>query len=236
MTDKVQLYFSSTSKKTWSRILIFSLFFHFFLVLAVFLLNKITFSESEQLMIPVFEMVQVAPNPPPPQKQKSVQKPEPKPLPEPEPPKPIKKELPPEPKIVEEPTPVESPPEPEAPVEEDFAMDDLDLASVELPSLEAVGAVNIDPLMQIYLERLKQIIMQNFNPPSNFDISRSAKTTVAFTVNKMGQIYAISLKHSSKNKTWDHLSMRAVQVSKLPALPETYKNNALSLQFNFTPN
>ena len=150
-------------------------------------------------------------------------------------------ELPPEPKVEEkppEPEPVEEPqPEPEPEPQDDFEVDDLDLpTSVEAPSLNPVGSVDMDPLMQVYLERLKQIIMSNFNPPSNLNVRRDVKTTVQFTVDRFGGITAITLKRSSGNKTWDHLSVRAVQISKVPELPPNFRAPSLVLHFNFTPN
>ena len=201
--------------------------------------------------IPVFEMVQVQqqvqPRPQPPRPKPVEPKPEPKPL-EPKPkaePKPkVNKQLPPEPKAEEKPPepepeePVEeTPPEPEPEPVDDFAVDDLDLpASVEAPSLNPVGSVDMDPLMQVYLERLKQIIMSNFNPPANLNVRRDVKTTVQFTVDRFGGITAITLKRSSGNKTWDHLSVRAVQISKVPELPPNFRAPSLVLHFNFTPN
>ena len=116
--------------------------------------------------------------------------------------------------------------------------DDMDLPEeiAEESGLNPVGYVDMDPLMQVYLERLKKIIMQNFNPPSGLNVSKSTKTSVQFTVDRFGAITNVSLKRSSGNKTWDHLSMRAVQISKLPELPPNYRAPALSLKFNFTPN
>ena len=90
--------------------------------------------------------------------------------------------------------------------------------------------------MQVFLERAKQKIMSNFNPPNGLSIPRDAKTTVQFSVERSGQITSVLLKRSSSNTTWDHLSVRAVKISKLPELPPTYKGSSLVLQFNFTPN
>ena len=151
----------------------------------------------------------------------------------------MRPELPPEPKIAEERPEPEPAPEPEPPAEESMDLpDDMDLPEeiAEESGLNPVGYVDMDPLMQVYLERLKQIIMQNFNPPSGLNVSKSTKTSVQFTVDRFGAITNVSLKRSSGNKTWDHLSMRAVQISKLPELPPNYRAPALSLKFNFTPN
>lgn len=229
MIDKKSLYFSSGWNGSITKIVVVSLFFHIVLVVGLFLFNKIDFSVTPE-PIPVFEMIQVADLLPPQPVQRARPKVEPKPK--------IQKELPPEPKEEEkpkkeEPTPEEDPPE--EPVD-DFPIDNMDLPAMESSSLHPVGSLDMDPLMQVYLERLKQIIMQNFNPPNGMNISREAKTTVQFTVDRFGGITDISLRSSSGNKTWDHLSMRAIKVSKVPELPPNYRAPALSLSFNFTPN
>ena len=121
--------------------------------------------------------------------------------------------------------------------DDDFDIDDLNLQkSFELPSLKAVNPIDMDPLMQVFLERAKAKIMSNFNPPNGLTIDRDAKTTVQFSVERSGAITSVFLKRSSSNSAWDHLSMRAVKISKLPELPPTYKGSSLVLQFNFTPN
>lgn len=241
MIDKKSLYFSSGWNGSITKIVMVSLFFHLIVFSVLFLVNHINFKETPE-PIPVFEMIQVAPPAPPQQVHRA--------RPKAEPPKPkIKKELPPEPKAEPEPKPEPKPEEPEPveeepePVEEvveevadDFPIDDMDLPSMEASSLHPVGSVDMDPLMQVYLERLKQIIMQNFNPPNGLNISREAKTTIQFTVDRFGAITNITLKRSSGNKTWDHLSMRAVKIAKVPELPPNYRAPALSLNFNFTPN
>ena len=162
--------------------------------------------------------------------------PEPVPVPEPK-----AEEKKPE-EDVEKPKPVEKPVEKpvkpaKKPKDDDFDIDDLNLQkSFELPSLKAVNPIDMDPLMQVFLERAKAKIMSNFNPPNGLTIDRDAKTTVQFTVERSGAITSVFLKRSSSNSAWDHLSMRAVKISKLPELPPTYKGSSLVLQFNFTPN
>ena len=122
-------------------------------------------------------------------------------------------------------------------VEDDFDIGDLNLKkSFELPSLKAVNPIDMDPLMQVFLERAKAKIMSNFNPPNGLSIPRDAKTTVQFSVERSGRITGVILKRSSSNSTWDHLSMRAMKISRLPELPPTYSGSSLVLQFNFTPN
>ena len=243
-------------RTAWSgkllQIIAVSVVFHLLIVAAVIGLNQIHFERPPEA-VKVFQLVQVQspkpvkpaaprpkPQPPKPEPPKTEPKKElPKPKPE------IKKELPPEPKIAEEkPKPVEPPPEP-APepeeVHEEETMnlpDDMNLPEeiAEESGLNPVGYVDMDPLMQVYLELLKQRITENFRPPQGLNVSKSTKTSVQFTVDRFGKITNISLKRSSGNRTWDHLSMRAVQRSTLPPLPANYREPALSLKFNFTPN
>ena len=247
--DRNIQYFSSSDDGTVIKIIVCAVVFHLLIVGVCVAFHFVEFKHEPE-PIPVFEMVQVnqvKPRPQPPKPKPVEPKPEqPKPI-EPKPksePKPkVDKQLPPEPKVEEkppepEPEPVEEPqPEPEPEPQDDFDVDDLDLpTAVEAPSLNPVGSVDMDPLMQVYLERLKQIIMSNFNPPSNLNVRRDVKTTVQFTVDRFGGITAITLKRSSGNKTWDHLSVRAVQISKVPELPPNFRAPSLVLHFNFTPN
>lgn len=238
-------YFSAEGDGTLLKIIACAIVFHLLIIGICVAIHFVKF-EHEPELIPVFEMVQVSmPTKVPEQVPKIPPKTEPKKEPkrsEPKPQKPkINKQLSPEPKV--EPK-KEIEPEPESepikePVEEqnDFEVDDLDLpTSLEAPSLKPIGSVDMDPLMQVYLERLKQIIMSNFNPPQNINVHREAKTTVQFTVDRFGGITAIMLKRSSGNKTWDNLSVRAVQISKIPELPPNFRAPSLVLHFNFTPN
>lgn len=252
-------YFSSEGDGMMVKIIICAVVFHMVIAGICIGIHFIDFKQEPE-PIPVFEMVQVQqpqkvrprpprPKPPevPPEPPKEQPKPDVKPKPQPKPK--VNKELPPDIKPEEEkkpePEPEEKPepqpdpepePEPQEPVD-DFDVDDLDLpAAVEAPSLNPVGSVDMDPLMQVYLERLKQIIMGNFNPPANLNVKKNVKTTVQFTVDRFGGITAIVLKRSSGNKTWDHLSVRAVQISKVPELPPNFRAPSLVLHFNFTPN
>ena len=226
-------YFASSIDSSLVKIIVCAVVFHLLVVATCIVFHYVNL-KPEPEPIPVFEMVQVSqPKPPAP------------PPPRTEPPKPkVNKELPPEikPEPKEKPEEVheEVPPEPDPPPEEpvdDFPVDDMDLpTAVEAPSLDPVGSVYMDPLMQVYLEQLKKIIMSNFKPPKDLKVDRSAKTTVQFSVDRFGGITGVILKRSSGNKAWDHLSVRAIQISKVPELPPNYRAPSLVLNFNFTPN
>ena len=200
---------------------------------------------------PVPEQPKIEPEPVP-EKELTPEAPNSEPLPEATPQPEVKKpeevkpeEKPkPEEKKIEKPekkTPEKKKPEPKPKKkpkkEDDFDIGDLNLKkSFELPSLKAVNPIDMDPLMQVFLERAKAKIMSNFNPPNGLSIPQDAKTTVQFSVSRSGEITGVLLKRSSSNSTWDHLSVRAVKISRLPELPPTYSGSSLVLQFNFTPN
>lgn len=245
-------YFASGVDSTLLKIIVCAVIFHA-LVAGICIAFHYVNIKPEPEKIPVFEMVKMPdmkpPSPPrtqppppaPPEPPKNEPKPkEPKPKPKPK----VNKELPPDIKpepeekpeeVHEEPAP-EPEPAPQEPVD-DFPVDDMDLpTAIEAPSLDPVGSVDMDPLMQVYLEQLKKIIMGNFKPPKDLKVERSAKTSVQFTVDRFGGITAVTLKRSSGNKTWDHLSVRAIQISKVPELPGNYRAPSLVLNFNFTPN
>lgn len=239
-------FFRSYDSRSLRLVVVAAVVFHAVVALAIYAVSQIKVVKEPEL-IPIFELVQVAepapePAPPPPAPELPEPLPPkseaaPKPVSKPVPPKP----LPPEPKIEErvepEPEPVEEVAEEAVEPVDDFNIDDMALpAPSEKSSLKPVGSVAMDPLLQAFLERLKQLVMQNFNPPNGIQIARSAKTTVQFTVDSAGNIADVILKTSSGNKTWDALSVRAVQITKSPALPATYSGELLSLQFNFTPN
>lgn len=268
-------YFSSENDGMAVKIIVCSLVFHAALIGLLYALHCME-SKPENELIPVFELVQVAPPTPsvPERPKPEVKEPEPEPEPPKVEPKPDpveqeplpeeKPELPPEPKpeVKPDPVPEEKPiekPEPpkekpkELPVakkpkkevkkpkrvepEDDFPIDDLDLPrSFETSTLKPVGNIEMDPLMRAYLERLKQIIMSNFNPPGGLNVGRGSKSMVQFEVNSYGKISNVMLKRSSGNGTWDHLSVRAIQISKVPGLPPSYHEPNLVLHFNFTPN
>jgi TonB family protein len=235
--DRIQ-YFASDVDSTLVKIIVCAVVFHLIIVAACIAVHYVNF-KPEPEPIPVFEMVQVTqpPTPRPPTPPKT-EPPKPKPKPK------VNKQLPPDIKpepeekpeeVDEEPKPPEPEPEPEP--QDDFPMDDMDLpVAMEAPSLDPVGSVDMDPLMQVYLEQLKKIIMGNFRPPKDLKVGRDAKTTVQFTVDRFGKITAVILKKSSGNKAWDHLSVRAIQISKVPELPPNYRAPSLVLNFNFTPN
>lgn len=238
--DRIQ-YFASDVDSTLLKIIVCAVIFHL-AVVGICLAFHYVNIKPEPEQIPVFEMVKIAPPAPAPKPPAPppTQPPKPKPKPKPK----VNKNLPPDikpepkekPEVVDEPV-REPEPQPEPEPVDDFPMDDMDLpVALEAPSLDPVGSVDMDPLMQVYLEQLKKIIMSNFKPPKDLKVDRSAKTTVQFAVDRFGGITGVKLKRSSGNKVWDHLSVRAVQISKVPELPPNFRAPSLVLNFNFTPN
>jgi len=258
----VEVAFQSDYGKSLSRIVIYSLIFHFAVGLVV-----VGFAfwrpYHEEKKIPIFNIIQL----PPPKgvhHRHVLQQPAPQPVPEPvkaEPkpevkpiPKPAKTQLAPEPKPQPklEPKPViapvpepAAPPAPAAPTVSTVHDDDFDLPSDEpegerdgmaLPNMDqlrAVGDLEMDPLMQVYLEQLQMILMQNFSPPSGLNIPRGSRTSVQFTIQRNGQMTGVLLKKSSGNAIWDRMAMRAVNLSHLPPLPPNYRAMVLPLVFDF---
>lgn len=238
--------FESGHKEAFPRIFGASLAFHVGLVLLIFLLSW-SLQEDATPVIPVFELVNVQqpvrprparprpPEPTPPKPPEPV-KPQAKPEPKPE----IKPQLKPEvkpalkPEVKRQPQPVAEPVSEPAPPEEPVMDMPLDMPDFDnLPALRPVGAVDMDPLLQVYLERLVAILMQNFNPPSGMDVRRGTRTAVQFTIERSGAITSIVLRQSSGNAVWDRLSMRAVQIAKVPPLPPNYRAPVLPLVFDF---
>jgi len=243
--------FESGHREAMPRILGASLAFHLGLLVLVVLVSW-SMKESPKPVIPVFELVQVQkprprasrPKPPVPpveEQQPPTPKPEVQPEPKPQVKPQVKSQLKPEirPNAKPEPqkpAPAPSPAAPTAPAPAtDNSMDmPLDMPDFgDMPSLRPVGAVDMDPLLQVYLERLVAILMQNFNPPSGTTIRQGTKTSVQFTIERTGAITGIVLRKSSGNDVWDQLSVRAVKISRVPPLPPNYRAPVLPLVFDF---
>lgn len=241
--------FESGHKEAMPRILGVSVAFHLALLLVI-VVTSWTMREPPRPMIPVFELVKVdqpsrvrasRPKPPAPAPKNIPEppqpvKPEPKTAVKPQ----VKPQLKPEirPNALPEPKQVEPAPAEvaSAPASEtsDMDMPKMDMPDFGgMPALRPVGMVDMDPLMQVYLERLVAILMQNFNPPSGTEVKRGTKTSVQFTIERSGLITGIVLRHSSGNGVWDRLSMRAVQIAKVPPLPPNYRAPVLPLVFDF---
>lgn len=249
----VEVAFKTDYGKILPRIIIASVLFHLLVVVGVIGANYLI-PKPKVEKIPIFDVIKLPPpkgvkhRRPPAPRPETPKPPEPKPVQQPKPVEP--KPLPAEPKIdpkpkplpppVEEPKVVEPPP-----VEEPAPADEFDLPSDEpegdpngmdlpnLSQLHPVGDLEMDPLMQVYLEQLQMILMQNFSPPAGLTIPPGAKTSVQFTIQRNGQITAILLKKSSGNATWDRLATRSVSISRLPPLPPNFRAPFLPLVFDF---
>jgi len=240
--------FESGHKEAMPRILGVSLAFHLAVLVAV-ILSSWSLQGPPQPTIPVFELVTVQqnsrprmsrPRPPQPVPEKVQPQLEPKPIAKPEPKPQVKPQLKPEirPNAKPDPRPAEPVKEPVAAASEPAPSQDMDMPMDlptfdDLPALRPVGMVDMDPLLQVYLERLVAVLMQNFNPPSGMDVRRGTKTSVQFTIERTGEITGIVLRKSSGNGIWDRLSMRAVQIAKVPPLPPNYRAPVLPLVFDF---
>ena len=183
----------------------------------IHIFELITIEEPKPMVKPKPKIAQPTP-PKPPEVRPKPQ--DPKPVT-----KPVEKTLAPEPKLATEET-VE-----EIVEEEEFEMELPEFDNA--PQLRTVESIFIDPLMQVYLEQLQMILMGNFNHPAGINVSKYAKTSVQFTIQRNGAITGVQLKISSGNATWDRLAMRAINISKLPPLPPNYRAPVLPLVFDF---
>lgn len=201
----------------------------------------------------VTRIVQPAQEVPPPEVKPEIKpepNPQPKPIPKPELKPEIKPDPKPTPKPETKPTPAPETPKPKVepqavpepePVEDDFDLPEShepegELDGMALPNmmdLRAVGGLDMDPLMQVYLEQLQMILMSNFTPPSGLKIARNARSSVQFTIQRNGAMTAVILKKSSGNPVWDQQALRAVKISRLPPLPPNYRAMVLPLVFDF---
>jgi periplasmic protein TonB len=240
--------FQSGHKEALPRILGVSMAFHLAVIIAIVVASW-SFKEPPRPIIPVFELVNVEqparprasrPRPPPPPVTEDLPKPEPKPVVKPDLKPEIKPKVDPKPQPKPEVKPkVDAKPDPkpvEKAVEEPAPPDDMpmDLPTFsDMPALRPVGMVDMDPLLQVYLERVVAILMQNFNPPSGTEVRRGTKTSVQFTIERTGEITGIVLRNSSGNAVWDRLSVRAVNLAKVPPLPPNYRAPVLPLVFDF---
>lgn len=110
---------------------------------------------------------------------------------------------------------------------------DIKKPDMDMPALRTLGNVAMDPQMQAYLNQLLRLIYQNFNPPSGTEITKGTKSSVAFKIERNGEISEVVLRSSSGNGVWDRLAVRAVQITKPPPLPPSYTAENLPLIFDF---
>nr|AGS52211.1 siderophore-mediated iron transport protein [uncultured bacterium contig00052] len=223
--------------------------FHSVIIIALALVVWFGPKKEPPPQIPFFELINVAPPPPAPQAAKPEPLPEPVPEPIPEPlpeikpdikpdikpePKPEPKK--PDPKPIVEKTQETPPKEEPAPPSMDMPMDlpkDIKKPDMDMPALRTLGNVAMDPQMQAYLNQLLRLIYQNFNPPSGTEITKGTKSSVAFKIERNGEISEVVLRSSSGNGVWDRLAVRAVQITKPPPLPPSYTAENLPLIFDF---
>jgi protein TonB len=239
-------------KNDFFSVIAASFVFHAILVIAFILIAWLGPAKEPPPPIPFFELVNVMPPPPAPPAQAAKPQPSPpkqEPVPETKPEvKPeLKPEIKPEVKKTEakpetkprphsEPEPVtESEPEKES-AKMDMPMDlpkDIKKPEMDMPALRALGNIAMDPQMQAYLAMLLRLIYQNFNPASGTEIAKGTKSSVAFKIERNGEVSEVVLRSSSGNAIWDRLAVRAVQITKPPPLPPSYTGDDLPLIFDF---
>ena len=85
-----------------------------------------------------------------------------------------------------------------------------------------------------YLMKLRDLVEQNWDPPSN--INDAVKATVYFKIDRNGKIIRIIVKQASGNKSFDASTYNAViRCDPFPPLPDAYTEKTLGIFFEFLP-
>lgn len=108
-----------------------------------------------------------------------------------------------------------------------------DLPDFDESAKNRSGNISNHPLLNLYQQQIRRVMMQNFRPPSGLQIPAGSKPIVAFRISRSGTIENISLMKSCGNQTLDRLALRAVRVAKLPPLPPTWKEDYLPIDYGF---
>lgn len=83
-----------------------------------------------------------------------------------------------------------------------------------------------------YVNQIRKKIVENWLWSKNYP--GELKTVVYFKILRSGEIEGLTLKESSKNKFYDNICLRAVEVSApFPPLPEGFKEDYLGVYFEF---
>lgn len=85
-----------------------------------------------------------------------------------------------------------------------------------------------------YIEVLRDKIYTNWSPPSKFSIlEEGTSATVSFRILKDGTIQRIRLKKSSKIEILDQSALEALEMLRLPPLPDNWNENCLDVTVRF---
>ncbi len=83
-----------------------------------------------------------------------------------------------------------------------------------------------------YVNQIRKKIVENWVWSQNY--SGELKTVVYFKIIRSGEIKELHIKESSKNRFYDNICLRAVEVSApFPPLPEGFKEDYLGVYFEF---
>jgi protein TonB len=118
----------------------------------------------------------------------------------------------------------------------DMPMDmptDIKSKDMDMPTIRTLGNIMMDPQLQAYLNRLRTLIYEKFNPPAGTEIAKGTKTSIQFVIAQNGEISEVVLRSSSGNRIWDELATRAIKITKPPPLPPSFTNENLPLIFDF---
>ena len=85
-----------------------------------------------------------------------------------------------------------------------------------------------------YLIKLRDLVEQKWNPPSN--IPDATKAVIYFKIDKNGKIVRLIVRQTSGNKNFDASAYNAiVNCDPFPPLPDAYTENTLGIFFEFLP-
>jgi TonB family protein len=83
-----------------------------------------------------------------------------------------------------------------------------------------------------YVNQIRKKIIENWLWSQNY--TGELKTVVYFKILRSGEIKELSIKESSKNKIYDNICLRAVELSApFPPLPEGFNEDYLGVYFEF---
>ncbi|MEW6042124.1 MAG: TonB family protein [Elusimicrobiota bacterium] len=110
-------------------------------------------------------------------------------------------------------------------------------AQYPMSSLVSQQEVTVDNPSFRYSYFQNAIIMaigRNWNPPKELLLDDEEKEVIVFfTVNRDGSILDIELSESSWNNILDRMAIRAVELAKLPPLPNGFNDNFIKIKYHF---
>jgi protein TonB len=95
------------------------------------------------------------------------------------------------------------------------------------------GSGNISAASQLYLERVRQAIRQEFKLPDQNFANLEAK--IIFVVNRDGKILSFQVEKPAGNSLFDGAAERAVRNANIPAMPPVMEGSKAEIRVRFSP-